>query len=115
VFWHSDAKPIKSYAGAWERACYRAARGGREAARKPLAVVVKPQLEGRIVHDFRRTAVRNLVRAGVSEGGAMAMTGHKTRAVFERYNITSETDIRDAGAKLAAYLAPQKRKLSKRS
>lgn len=57
---------------------------------------------GRIPHDFRRTAVRNLVRAGVSQKVAMELTGHLTPSGFERYNITDDRDRREAVAKLAA-------------
>ena len=61
----------------------------------------------RFLHDCRRTAARNLIRASVPERVAMLLTGHKSRAIFDRYNIIHEQELLDAGDQLVAYLAQQ--------
>lgn len=77
--------------------------GGYNKAWRKARVVA--ECATRIPHDFRRTAVRNLVRAGVPERVAMQLTVHKTRAVFERYNIVSAGDLQDAARRLDVYAA----------
>jgi integrase len=75
-------RPIKSLTKAFKRASAKAG------------------YPGRIPHDLRRSAVRQFVRQGIPERVAMKLTGHKTRSVFDRYNIVSEGDLRDAAERL---------------
>ena len=84
---HRNGQRICDYYTAWRSACLAAG------------------LPGRIMHDFRRTAVRNLERAGVSRDVARRLTGHKTDSVYARYNIVNTRDLSDAVARLSAHHA----------
>lgn len=101
VFPGKDGKQIHDYRTGWNNACRRAAGSGKG----ELRVVTRPALESPrpLVHDLRRTAVRNLIRAGVDRSVAKRLTGHETDEIFERYNITSGDDLAAAVVKLAAH------------
>ncbi len=87
---HRNGNAIRDYRGAWASACKGAA-------------VAK-----RIPHDFRRTAVRNLERAGVPRSAAMAMVGHRTESIYRRYAIADEAMLKEGAVKLAAFHASEK-------
>jgi integrase len=84
---HRDGQPIKSIRGTFDRAC-------REASLTDLHF-----------HDLRHTAVTNMRRAGVDPLTAMKITGHKTMAVFQRYNSFDEDDLRQAAAQQHQFIA----------
>ena len=108
---------VRGFRKAWYSACVRAGLGKMEPKidrvtgellyAPPRGPRSKPRVKmvyrGMTFHDTRRSGVRNLVRAGVPERVAMSISGHKTRSVFERYNIVSQNDVSDAGRKLEIF------------
>jgi len=90
VFHGAKKHPVDSHLNGWPEACERAG------------------LSGLLFHDLRRSAVRNMKKAGLQDLEAMRISGHLTRNVFDRYNIIDEDDLADAGKRLEEYA--QKRK-----
>jgi site-specific recombinase XerD len=89
LIFHHSGQPVGDFRKAWASACKLAG------------------VSGKLVHDLRRTAVRDMVRSGVSQTVAMSISGHKTVSMFQRYSITSDTDQKQALEARAEYISKQ--------
>lgn len=92
VFFNESGKHIGRFMRSWRAACVQA------------GLVNEDGEPDRLFHDLRRSGVRNLIRAGVPERVAMRISGHKTRSIFDRYNIVSERDLHEAARRLETYV-----------
>ena len=91
---HRQGKPVKDFRKAWRNACHQAG-------------IPTGAHHGRVFHDLRRTTARNLSRADVPDRIAMSIMGHKTRAMYDRYNIVDEEDIRRGMRRAEDYLTEE--------
>ena len=124
---HINSKPLGDFRKAWQTACVAAGLGRFVEDERPTVQLEsltqldedhakeilkrhrhgRKKYDGTIPHDLRRCAIRNMVRVGIPERVAMALSGHKTRSVFDRYNIVSEADLAQGAERLHAHLQNQ--------
>ena len=110
VYVFGGAKPLGSFRKRWNTACVVAGFGKFICAQclKPIAEhdckSTERRYKGLTFHDLRRSAVRNMVRGGTPENVAMKISGHSTRSIFDRYNITTTTDIHEAAKRTNDYV-----------
>ena len=95
LVFHWKGKPLGSHLKGWDRAVRAAG------------------LENLRPHDLRRSAIRNMERAGIPRSVAMSISGHRTESVYKRYDIVADTDLRKAGVRLAEYHGEQPAKLKR--
>jgi integrase len=81
-----DGKKLPSFRKTWRTVCKAAG------------------LSALLIHDLRRSSIRNLVRAGVPESVAMGFSGHRTRAIFDNYDVLDKKDLEAAMTKVSAYV-----------
>jgi integrase len=121
LVFHRQGKPVRQLRKIWQRACCgtgvgemvcRKCSGPVDAQHKCSKCGVELKSEeliyrGRIFHDLRRSAARNMLTAGVPQAVAMQITGHKTDSMFRRYAIVTQTDVRKALRQTQEYTASE--------
>ncbi len=95
LVFHRGGEPVPEFRRSWASAC------------------TKADCKGRLFHDLRRSAARNLIRSGVNKDAARHVGGWKTDSMFSRYNLTTEEDLRDAMQKVMQCSEAESKKSSR--